>query len=339
MNKFWTIKNEANSDTVELLIYGQIADHSWFGDEATPKQFADDINACNGKDILLRINSPGGDIFAAQAMYNVLKAYKGKVTAHIDGLCASAATVVACGAENVVMPRNALYMIHNPMAVVIDQLDARALTKMAETMDKVKETIVSVYASKAGDKSSEDEIKQLMDDETWMSADDALAKGLIDEIDDFGVEAQMKAGFMVVNSISMAVKDGEMEKIKNVMHKKKGNGMGYNEFITELKNILGMEPENKNPYIVAAIDACKSMPGMTVEQVKPIVDALMGVKVEPKNDERLQAIAQLINDQMESGAAGVNPVPQLNGKDDKQKKDQAKVADIVARINKIREGK
>lgn len=373
MNKFWTIKNKADSDTVELLIYGQIADRSWFGDEATPKQFADDINACNGKDILLRINSPGGDIFAAQAMYNVLKAYKGKVTAHIDGLCASAATVVACGAENVVMPRNALYMIHNPMAVVIDQLDARALTKMAETMDKVKETIVSVYASKAGDKSSEEEIKQLMDDETWMSADDVLAKGLIDEIDDFGVEAQMKAGFMVVNSISMAVKDGEMEKIKNVMHKKKGNGMGYNEFITELKNILGMEPvnkakvpepkakpvedpkavaerqrmlafdkmkaENKNPYIVAAIDACKSMPGMTVEQAKPIVDALMGVKVEPKNDERLQAIAQLINDQMESGAAGVNPVPQLNGKDDKQKKDQAKVADIVARINKIREGK
>lgn len=373
MNKFWTIKNEAESETAELMIYGQIAEHSWFDDDVEPKQFADDVNACGGKDILLRINSPGGDIFAAQAICNVLKAYKGKVTAHIDGICASAATVVACGADTVIMPRNALYMIHNPMAVIFDQLDAKALTKMAATMEKVKETIVNVYAAKAGDKSNVEEIKTLMDEETWMSADDALEKGFIDEIDDFTVQTEMKSGFMVVNSISMALKGREMDKIKNVMKKKKGNGMGYNEFISELKNILGMEPvnkakesepknkpaedpkavaerrrvlaldklkaENSNPYVVAAIEACKSMPGMMAEQVKPIVDALLGVKVEPKNDERLQAIAQLINDQMESGAPGVNPVPQLNGKDDKHTKDQAKVADIVARINKIREGK
>lgn len=373
MNKFWTIKNEAGNEPVELMIYGQIADQSWYGDETSPKQFADDINACGGKDILLRINSPGGDIFAAQAICNVLKAYKGKVIAHIDGLCASAATVVACGADTVIMPRNALYMIHNPMAVIFDQLDAKALTQMAATMDKVKETIVNVYAAKAGEKSNAEEIKTLMDEETWMSADDALDKGFVDEIDDFTVQTEMKAGFMVVNSISMPVKDKEMGKIKNVMNQKKGETMDNNEFLTKLKAILGMEAvnkakepkqkeehtedpkataerhrmlafdhlkaENHNPYVVAAIDACKSMPGMTVEQVKPIMDALMNVKVEPKEDERLKAIAQLIQDQMESGATGVHPMPQGNSRDDKQVKDKANVADIVARINKIREGK
>ncbi len=373
MNRFWTIKNEADSETAELMIYGQIAEHSWFESDVEPKQFADDVNACGGKDILLRINSPGGDIFAAQAICNVLKAYKGKVTAHIDGLCASAATVVACGADTVVMPRNALYMIHNPMAIVFDQLDAKALIKMAATMEKVKETIVNVYAAKAGDKSNADEIKTLMDEETWMSADDALAKGLIDEIDDFNVQTEMKAGFMVVNSISMPIKDKELDKIKNAMRKKEGNEMENNELISRIKAILGMEPvnkakapepkpkqtedpkaeaerqrmlaldglkaENANPYVVAAINACKAMPGMTAEQAKPILDALTTVKAEPKEDERIQAIAQLIKDQMESGATGVSPVPQTNGKDNKQVNDQAKVADIVARMNKIREGK
>lgn len=367
MNKFWTIKNEAGSETVEMLIYGQISSEPWYDDEVGPKQFADDLKDCGGKDILLRINSPGGDVFAAQAIYNILKSYKGNVTAHIDGMCASAATLIACGAHTVIMPRNALYMIHNPKAMVFDNMDAKALKKMADTMDKVKDTIVSAYATKVGDKMTTDEITSLMDDETWMNAEEALAKGLVDEIDDYEVQAEMKSGLMVVNSISMPFKDKELLKIKHVMHEKKGPQMdNSNEIISKIKAVLGMKPENKvqekledtkaaeerqrlsdldalqpknkNPYVEAAIGAFKSMPGMTAQLAHPVIGALLNVKEEPTMDERLQAIANIINDNMDSGASGVKAQPQAKEPDANQVKNQA-TADIVARINKIREGK
>lgn len=355
--KFWEIKNEAENDTAEILIYGQIADQSWWDSDVDAKQFADDLKACGGKDITLRINSPGGDIFAAQAIYSMLKTYKGKVTAHIDGICASAATVVACGADAIVMPRNALYMIHNPMAVIMDRMDAEALTKMAETMEKVKSIIVSVYVAKAGEKSNEEEISKLMDDETWMDAEDALSKGLIDEIDDYQVQTQMKAGLMVVNSVSMPVDEKEMPKIKNIIARKGKAEMNDSEIISKIKAVLGMEPkenkedakvvaerkrleeldalkaENATPYVVAAVDAFKTMPGITVAQVKTVVNALANVKEEPVADERINAITQLIQDNLDSGASGVKAEPQV--KNDAQAKNQA-VADIVNRINKIR---
>lgn len=355
--KFWEFKNEAGSENAEILIYGQIADQSWWDSDVDAKQFADDLKACGGKDITLRINSPGGDIFAAQAIYSMLKTYKGKVTAHIDGLCASAATVVACGADSIIMPRNALYMIHNPMAVIMDRMDAEALTKMAETMQKVKSIIISVYTAKAGDKSNEEEISKLMDEETWMDAEDALNKGLIDEIDDYQVQTQMKTGLMVVNSVSMAVDEKEMPKIKNIVHKERKTEMNDSEIVSKIKAVLGMEPktakedakaaaerqrledlealkpENATPYVVAAIDAFKNMPGITADKVKPVVNALVNVKAEPVVDDRINAVAALIQDNLDSGASGVKAEPQV--KNDAKVKNQA-VADIVNRINKIR---
>lgn len=366
MSKFWKIKNEAGSANAELYLYGQIAEESWNENDKGAKEFADDLLACEGKDITLRINSPGGDIFAAQAIYNVLKAYHGKVTAHIDGICASAATVVACGAGKVIMPRNALYMIHNPMACVFDMLDAEALSKMADTLAKVKETVVNVYKDRAGDKMSANEIIRLMNEETWMSAEEALDKGLIDEIDDYAIDAQMKSGLVVVNSISMPVKDREAEKIRRVMEarKRKGtNEMNDSDLISKLKALLGDKPkepkedikaaaerqritdiealagEEANPYVDAVIASCKGVPGMTAEAVKPIVDALKSVHVEPKEDEKLAAIRALIEDNMQSGASSVKAEPKMAGVNADRAKSQAAVADIVARMNKYRGAK
>lgn len=363
MSKFWKIKNEAGSANVELYLYGQIAEGSWNENDKGAKEFADDLAACGGKNITLRINSPGGDIFAAQAIYNVLKAYPGKVTAHIDGICASAATVVACGVSKVIMPKNALYMIHNPMACVFDMLDAEALSKMADTLAKVKETVVNVYKDRAGGKMSVDEIIRFMDEETWMSAEEALEKGLIDEIDDYAINAQMKSGLVVVNSISMPVKEREAEKIRRVMEarKKKGtNEMNDSDLISKLKALLGDKPkapkedikvaaecqritdiealagEEANPYVDAVIASCKGVPGMTAEAAKPIVDAVKRVHVEPKEDERLAAIRDLIEDNMQSGASSVKAEPKMAGVNADKAKSQAVVADIVARMNKYR---
>lgn len=362
MSKFWKIKNEAGSANVELYLYGQIAEEPWRENDKSAKEFADDLAACGGKNITLRINSPGGDIFAAQAIYNVLKAYPGKVTAHIDGICASAATVVACGADKVVMPKNALYMIHNPMACVFDMLDAEALSKMADTLAKVKETVVNVYKDRAGGKMSADEIIRFMDEETWMSAEEALGKGLIDEIDDYAIDAQMKSGLVVVNSISMPVKDRDAEKIRRVMEARKREGtneMNDSDLISKLKALLGDKPkapkedieaaerqritaiealagEEANPYVDAVIASCKGVPGMTAEAAKPIVDAVKRVHVEPKEDERLVAIRALIEDNMQSGASSVKAEPKMAGVNADKAKSQAAVADIVARMNKYR---
>lgn len=366
VSKFWKIKNEVESTSVELYLYGQIAEESWRENDKSAKEFADDLAACGGKNITLRINSPGGDIFAAQAIYNVLKAYPGKVTAHIDGICASAATVVACGAGKVVMPKNALYMIHNPMACVFDMLDAEALSKMADTLAKVKETVVNVYKDRAGDKMSVDEIIRLMDEETWMSAEEALGKGLIEEIDDYAINAQMKSGLVVVNSISMPVKDRDAEKIRRVMktkERKKTTEMNDSDLISKIKALLGDKPkapkeetkedieaaerqritalealagEEVNPYVDAVIASCKGIPGMTAETAKPIVDALKSVHVEPKEDTKLAAIRALIEDNMQSGASSVKAVPQMSAADTEKAKNQAAVADIVARMNKYR---
>lgn len=366
MSKFWKIKNEAGNANVELYLYGQIAEGSWNENDKGAKEFADDLLACEGKDITLRINSPGGNIFSAQAIYNVLKAYPGKVTAHIDGICASAATVVACGAGKVVMPKNALYMIHNPMTYVFDMVDAEALSKMADTLAKVKETIVNVYKDRAGDKMSVDEIIRFMDEETWMSAEEALDRGLIDEIDDYAIDAQMKSGLVVVNSISMPVKEQEAEKIRRVMEarKRKGtNEMNDSDLISKIKALLGDKPkapkeepkedieaaerqritalealagEEANPYVDAVIASCKGIPGMTAETAKPIVDALKSVHVEPKEDTKLAAIRDLIEDNMQSGASSVKAVPQMSAADTEKAKNQAAVADIVARMNKYR---
>lgn len=366
MSKFWKIKNEAGSANAELYLYGQIVERSWNENDKGAKEFADDLLACEGKDITLRINSPGGDIFAAQAIYNVLKAYPGKVTAHIDGICASAATVVACGAGKVVMPKNALYMIHNPMVCVFDMLDAEALSKMADTLAKVKETVVNVYKDRAEDKMSADEIIRLMNEETWMSAEEALDKGLIDEIDDYAIDAQMKSGLVVVNSISMPVKEREAEKIRRVMEarKRKGtNEMNDSDLISKLKALLGDKPkapkeepkedieaaerqritalealagEEVNPYVDAVIASCKGIPGMTAEAAKPIVDAVKAVHVEPKEDTKLAAIRDLIEDNMQSGASSVKAEPKMAGVNAGKAKSQAAVADIVARMNKYR---
>ena len=94
--RFWRFVNEAGDDNAELLLYGAIASQSWYDDDVTPRQFNDDLKECGGKNLTVRINSPGGDVFAAQAIYTMLKGYSGKKTMHIDGMCASAATIIAC---------------------------------------------------------------------------------------------------------------------------------------------------------------------------------------------------------------------------------------------------
>ena len=112
--KFWSFK-ALDETTGELLLYGEISDISWWGDEVTPKQFKEDLDALGDIDVLnVYINSPGGDVFAGQAIYSMLKRHKAQVKVYIDGLAASIASLVAMAGDKVIMPANAMMMIHNP---------------------------------------------------------------------------------------------------------------------------------------------------------------------------------------------------------------------------------
>ncbi|WP_302161429.1 head maturation protease, ClpP-related [Acidaminococcus intestini] len=175
--KFWNwVKNEGE-EARTLYLSGEISDETWFGDEVTPKLFKDELMAGSG-DITLWINSPGGDVFAAAQIYNMLMDYPGHVTVKIDGLAASAASVIAMAGSQVEMSPVAMMMIHNPITVAIG--DSKEMQKAIDMLAEVKESIVNAYEIKTG--LSRNKISRLMDAESWFNAKKAVEMGFADSI-------------------------------------------------------------------------------------------------------------------------------------------------------------
>lgn len=179
MNKFWnwTVTNNDEKTERILTLSGVIAEESWFDDEVTPKIFRDELMSGEG-DITVWINSPGGDCIAAAQIYNMLLEYKGNVTIKIDGIAASAASVVAMAGNKVIMSPVSMLMIHNPMTMAAG--DTTEMKKAISMLTEVKESIINAYELKTG--MSRDKIAKLMDAETWMDANKAVELGFADEI-------------------------------------------------------------------------------------------------------------------------------------------------------------
>lgn len=174
--KFWNwIRNEGEPDI--LVLSGEISDETWFGDEVTPKMFKEDLDKCKG-DITVWINSPGGDVFAAAQIYNMLMDYPGGVVVKIDSLAASAASVVAMAGTEVQMSPVAMMMIHNPMTVAIG--DSSEMKRAVAMLDEVKESIMNAYEIKTG--LSRARLSNLMDAESWFNASKAVELGFADTI-------------------------------------------------------------------------------------------------------------------------------------------------------------
>ena len=175
--KFWNwIKNETEG-TRTLFLSGEISDETWLGDEVTPKIFKDELDSGSG-DITLWINSPGGCVFAAAQIYNMLMEYKGNVTVKIDSLAASAASVIAMAGTEVLMSPTSLMMVHNPLTVAIG--DTEEMQKAIAMLNEVKESIINAYELKTGLRRNK--ISQLMDAETWLNAKKAVELGFADGI-------------------------------------------------------------------------------------------------------------------------------------------------------------
>ena len=173
--KFWNWSE--NEDERILRIDGVIAEEPWIDDEITPKQFKSELMSGSG-DITLWINSPGGDVFAASQIYNMLMDYKGNVTVKIDGLAASAASVIAMAGTRVLMSPVSQIMVHNPMTVAIG--NAEEMSKAIKMLSEIKESIINAYELKTN--LPRDEISKMMDSETWMNAKKAVELGFADEI-------------------------------------------------------------------------------------------------------------------------------------------------------------
>lgn len=176
--RFWAFEGGGDAGQPNTLrLEGPIAEESWWGDEVTPAQFRNDLAEHPG-DLLVFINSPGGDVVAGSLIYSMLKEHAGKITVRIDGLAASAASVVAMAGDRVEMAPTAYMMIHNAATIAFgNKADMQAAAEMLAEVDR---GIRTAYALKTG--KSERELAKLMDAETWMSAAKALEDGFIDAI-------------------------------------------------------------------------------------------------------------------------------------------------------------
>lgn len=179
MNKFWKFENKVSSEgSSNLYLDGEISSETWWGDEVTPEAFRTELRQMKG-DLTVHINSQGGDVFAGVTIYNALKDYhKGKVVVKVDGLAASIASVIAMAGDEIIMSPGSMMMIHNPWSIGVGSSDE--LRKAADTLDQIKDSILPIYVDRSG--LSEDEVKDLMDAETWMTAEKAVEMGFADTV-------------------------------------------------------------------------------------------------------------------------------------------------------------
>ncbi|MBG6243283.1 MAG: Clp protease ClpP [Candidatus Symbiopectobacterium sp. Dall1.0] len=194
---WWEINNSAGDDDApaELLIYGYIGE--W--DDVSSAEVVKQLKDVTAKNVVLRINSYGGSVFTAQAILSSLKRHPASVTVYIDGIAASAATIIAMAGDKIIIPANAMMMIHNPWTFAAG--DAGELRDVAEMMDKVRNSILAAYREKTG--LADEKLIELMDDETWLNADEAVALGFADEVEKpMRLAASLNNGIFSLNGMS-----------------------------------------------------------------------------------------------------------------------------------------
>lgn len=195
--RFWQIRAAANEQNVgEVLLYGEISAYEYWGDEVLPKEFKEELDALGDVDELrVFINSPGGDVFAGQAIHSMLKRHSAHVSVYVDGLAASIASVIAMAGDTVIMPVNAMMMVHQPWTWASG--NAEHFRRLADDLDKIAESIVAAYETKSG--LNRDRIIELMDAETWLTAEEAVELGFADQLEESKqVAASLRNGLLVV---------------------------------------------------------------------------------------------------------------------------------------------
>ena len=228
MNEKWyNIQNKAG-ETADIYIFDEIGTYG-----VTAQDFISEIKGLKDMPINLRINSLGGDVFDGMAMYNVIKRRESKTTVYIEGIAASIATIIALGADEVIMAENSLFMIHNAWGGTSGE--AKDMRKTAETLDKITSELTDIYVKKTG--LSVDALAEMMDEETWLNAQEAFDLGFIDTISD---------------SIKVAAKY-DVSKFKNITQEEIKNKLSININNKKMTNELKDWFNSKVEEIVASV--------------------------------------------------------------------------------------
>jgi len=257
INKFWEFKNSADDENIgELYLYGSLANRTWWDDEVTPKQFNKDLDDLGAKDELqIRMNSYGGDVFAGHAIYNSIKNYKRKhkatIKIFIDGIAASAASVVAMAGDKIIMPSNSMMMIHDPMIGLCQYLNVADMKQYINELEKVKISIVNAYHEKTN--IDKEEIAKAMEDTTWMNADEAIEAGYADVLDDeTELDVQMSAeNHLVVNGLDIDCSyfNDMPKQFINMANKPNKKTVETPENISEEELVNVKDLQNKHPEL------------------------------------------------------------------------------------------
>ena len=244
MKHFWNFQDSTNGgDSAELYIYGPIVSNaSWWDDSVDAVQFSDDLKALGGKDVTVHINSPGGDVFAAHAIHNQLIAYAGNVDVIIDGIAASAATIIAMAGTRITMPTNSMMMIHNPAMGLDDHYTADDLDKYANALRAVRQSIIAAYMKRVS--VDQTQIEQMMDAETWLTAQECVDMGLADAVDG-RINSVLDGNNLIVNSLKIDITNYKNRKglahcVNAQDDEKKGAEVLSKSKLEEILNALGL---------------------------------------------------------------------------------------------------
>ena len=216
-----TIWNIVKNDdkNAELMLYGDIAESFW-GDTISAKEVTEYLADLDVENINVYINSNGGVVDTAIAINNALRRHKAKVTVNIDGIAASAATLITCAGDTVKMPKNALFMIHNPLTIAMG--DSEEMRKQADVLEKYKNSIMETYLQKVN--IDKEKLSELMDNESWLSAEEALEYGFIDEIIE-NTDIQVVENKVISNNMVFNMAEFKNFNVdKNIKNNGKGSG-------------------------------------------------------------------------------------------------------------------
>lgn len=211
-SRAWFRMEKKSDDYAEIEIFDEI-DAFW---GIGPKDFKARLDEIKGAaSIKLFLNSPGGSVFDGMAIYNLLAAHREKLEVEVVGLAASIASIIALAGRRLTMAEGSYYMIHNPLTVMVG--DAGELRKTADLLDKMKGDFISTYKKKSG--KDEQEISDMMDAETWLTAAEAIEEGFADDSEDYGEIAAKLDGCKIAERFARVpdqiARNGQTSKLKN----------------------------------------------------------------------------------------------------------------------------
>lgn len=293
---FWSFRAAADEAAApELILYGDIASETWWGDKVTPKQFTEELSALGSvSEIVVRINSGGGDVFAANAIYTRLKDNPAKITVKIDGWAASAATIVAMAGDVIEIPGNGVFMVHDPKMGVLGYFSESDFIKLSDELKVIKQSIVNGYALKTGKKP--EDIAAIMAAETWYDGKQAVDAGFCDKLMFEEAETTVEnASKVVVNSVAMDLSRFPAMPVSLLNRCAAHTPDGFSNTSTHTKTEKERKNMPENKEIKTVDDLKAAFPDLTAQIAKDAT-AAERKRIQDIEDVALAGFENIVND-------------------------------------------